>query len=332
MTSFIRIIISSLIMLSATQLYAQNKLKDVAKDHPMLSRYPGTAITFRHDSEFEGFFVAAAKLKPFGYNRKALPPGLRLKNMNVTTIEYQAQTLEPSVTRIFRNYQQAFQRLGLKKYFTCRNDSECGNKFVVQTYWYGNPDRQSKYRKLNAPNTHGTRSNYIYWSGYGVVNNRTYYITLLVSRYWAKTPVVVTLDIAQSTGPIKTDLIKVDLKKLTESIELTGKVVLGGILFDTNKTTLKSQSMEVIKTIATYLKKNPSRNFYVVGHTDSDGGYNANMQLSTGRAQAVVQELAKQGINTSRIYPVGVGPVSPVSRNSSKGNKARNRRVELVER
>ena len=56
------------------------------------------------------------------------------------------------------------------------------------------------------------------------------------------------------------------------------------------------------------------------------------MELSLARADAVVKKLvADYGINENRLKPYGVGPLSPVSSNTTEEGQALNRRVELVE-
>jgi outer membrane protein OmpA-like peptidoglycan-associated protein len=72
---------------------------------------------------------------------------------------------------------------------------------------------------------------------------------------------------------------------------------------------------------------------YVVGHTDSVGDFDYNIDLSRRRATAVVEVLvAQHGIDRGRLEPHGVGPLVPVSSNTSEDGRAKNRRVELVER
>lgn len=48
---------------------------------------------------------------------------------------------------------------------------------------------------------------------------------------------------------------------------------------------------------------------------------------------AVVKELISQyGVDAKRLKAHGVGPLSPVASNKTKEGRAKNRRVELVER
>ena len=72
---------------------------------------------------------------------------------------------------------------------------------------------------------------------------------------------------------------------------------------------------------------------WVVGHTDSTGEYEMNMDLSRRRAAAVIAALTGgHGIAADRLQPAGVGPLAPVASNDTEEGRAKNRRVELVKR
>ena len=69
----------------------------------------------------------------------------------------------------------------------------------------------------------------------------------------------------------------------------------------------------------------------VVGHTDNDGGYKHNLDLSKKRADAIVKALVqKHKIKSARLTAVGVSSAAPVASNGTTEGKAKNRRVELV--
>jgi len=125
----------------------------------------------------------------------------------------------------------------------------------------------------------------------------------------------------------------VKAERMASDIRSKGHVVLQGILFDHDSDRLKPESRAAIVEIAKYLKAHPDVRLYVVGHTDNTGGYDYNQDLSRRRAAAVVRALVQQhGIDAARLKPVGVGPVAPVASNATEEGRARNRRVELVER
>ncbi len=123
-----------------------------------------------------------------------------------------------------------------------------------------------------------------------------------------------------------------DAAALKAGIAATGKVALYGIFFDTNKSVVKPESEPTLKEITKLLKDNPKLKIFVVGHTDGVGALEANLKLSNDRAAAVVQVLVARGIEAARLKPAGVGPYSPEATNNTDEGRAKNRRVELVER
>jgi len=54
------------------------------------------------------------------------------------------------------------------------------------------------------------------------------------------------------------------------------------------------------------------------------------IDLSEKRAFAVKQFLLSQGIKPERIEIKGVGPLEPITNNSTEEEKAQNRRVEII--
>ena len=124
-----------------------------------------------------------------------------------------------------------------------------------------------------------------------------------------------------------------DADALLQEISLTGKATVHGIYFDTGKAVVKAESGPALTEIEKLLGKNADMQIFVVGHTDSVGDFDYNIGLSQRRAAAVVEVLVSQHhIDRSRLEPHGVGPLVPTSANSSEDGRARNRRVEIVER
>lgn len=110
-----------------------------------------------------------------------------------------------------------------------------------------------------------------------------------------------------------------------------GKFVTTGILFDVNSDRIKPESFGVLKEIAGVLKDNAIVKIKIVGHTDSDGDAQANMDLSKKRSASVKVALVKEfGISESRIETDGMGEKQPVTNNSTAEARANNRRVEFI--
>ncbi len=117
---------------------------------------------------------------------------------------------------------------------------------------------------------------------------------------------------------------------LYEKMVTDGKIVTTGIRFDVNKSTLRPESFGVINEIVKLMNENPTLNFSVEGHTDSDGDESLNQTLSEARAKAVMDEMIKNGISPARLKSVGHGQSTPVAGNDTPEGKAQNRRVEFV--
>jgi outer membrane protein OmpA-like peptidoglycan-associated protein len=103
------------------------------------------------------------------------------------------------------------------------------------------------------------------------------------------------------------------------------------ILFDFRKADIRSESMIIIKELAAAMRRyGQVRVLEVRGHTDSIGTDAFNRALSELRAQSVVQELVRFGVEQQRLRPLGFGSTRPVAPNDSEENRQRNRRTEFA--
>jgi outer membrane protein OmpA-like peptidoglycan-associated protein len=100
--------------------------------------------------------------------------------------------------------------------------------------------------------------------------------------------------------------------------------------FDFGKADLGDEGQTVLVEVARALQADPNMVVELSGHTDSVGSDRYNLQLSRERVEAVARQLVlKHGVEPRRIFSVGLGKLQPVSDNSSKDGRARNRRVEI---
>jgi OOP family OmpA-OmpF porin len=126
-------------------------------------------------------------------------------------------------------------------------------------------------------------------------------------------------------------MVVVKADEMARTIESTGHVALYGIFFDTDKTDLKPESTPTLTEIAQMMKANPTLAILVVGHTDKQGAYEYNIDLSRRRADAVVKALAaNHGVEAKRLRGAGVGMLAPAASNDTEEGRAKNRRVEIV--
>ncbi|HRJ21644.1 MAG TPA: OmpA family protein [Bryobacteraceae bacterium] len=317
-------------------LLAQAQVQDLpgTADHPLISRLSGSHLIAFDEQEFE---------------RYPLMTGLWIPRVN----QYTTREVEGRISRrvyigpenvtlltAYRNFEQAIRTSNLNVLFSCLSPkcdryTRTSNGIVTL-----NPSR------LNA-HYHNIRNltEFGYISAEGSWQGRKVWLAVGVGlrkgssiRYPVNGKMqfglpadrlVFSIDIIEQEA-MATGLVTVD--QLTSGIAASGKVVLDGLYFDTNKTELKPESEAALQPISAYLKQNPSLRFYVAGHTDVTGDYAANLKLASGRAQAVVQALVtRHGIPASQLTAVGVGPVAPAASNASESGRALNRRVELVQ-
>lgn len=107
-------------------------------------------------------------------------------------------------------------------------------------------------------------------------------------------------------------------------------ITLGDVLFDTNKSELRSGARSTIDKLAAFLAEYPTRNVQIEGFTDSTGAVEYNLRLSERRAEAVRNILAGQGIDSRRLMTRGYGVEYPVASNETAEGRQRNRRVEVI--
>jgi outer membrane protein OmpA-like peptidoglycan-associated protein len=101
------------------------------------------------------------------------------------------------------------------------------------------------------------------------------------------------------------------------------------LLFDTNSATLQPSSYEQLNNVAAILKAYPNAKIRLGGYTDNTGDADANRQLSQERANNVMAELTRRGIDPSRLSATGYGEENPVADNSTEEGRQKNRRISI---
>jgi outer membrane protein OmpA-like peptidoglycan-associated protein len=120
-------------------------------------------------------------------------------------------------------------------------------------------------------------------------------------------------------------------RDLYDALEADGRVTIRDILFDTNSATIQSESAPILEQIGTMMQQHPELKLMVEGHTDDEGDFDWNMELSADRAASVKAYLVENfGIDTGRLRTMGLGPTQPVDSNETDAGRQKNRRVELV--
>lgn len=321
------------------------QIQDVvgSQDHPMISRYAGSTILGYDVREFDEFVLPTGPVRRLTTGVGVEPSeSLRVEG-KVTRILYVAPA-DRSPLEVLRNYEQGLQTAGFETLYSC-SGRECGEDDgdLSEHYLY-NRDRELSDAPPGASGVPGQITEFAfsfprdqrYVVGRlarpeGDVYASVYVATETFNHFpETKDHALVLLDVIE-TVPMETDMVTVDAASMARDIAATGRVALYGILFDTDRTDIKSESESTLAEIARLLQEDPGMRLYVVGHTDNVGGFDYNMDLSRRRAASVVDYLtSERGITATRLAAAGVGMLAPVAPNDTEEGRAKNRRVELV--
>jgi len=102
------------------------------------------------------------------------------------------------------------------------------------------------------------------------------------------------------------------------------------VFFDWDRFSLSQQAMQTIGQAAAAFKSRGSARVTATGHTDTSGPASYNMALSLRRANAVKNELVRQGVPADAIAVVGKGESNPLVATGDGVREPQNRRVEIV--
>lgn len=283
--------------------------KEGSQDHSLIQRFKQSYIYDYEITSFEPYTIVTGKSDGSKFTATQEVEG------KVYRIFYSLPTSAGSVYEIYSNYLKALQSNGAEILFNCKNLSDCGRYF-----WDYLRDLD---KKIQMPPYYGEESAYL--AAKFSKDGMGYYVTIIPGY---------------GLGEMGYEVTVVEVKEMEQQISLDGiekamndkgKVSLYGILFDTGSDVIKESSYKEIGLIAQYLKKNTSKNVYIVGHTDNTGSYSTNLTLSEKRAKAVMNALSsKYGISVDKMTSIGVGPVAPESKNTSEEGRKKNRRVEIV--
>ena len=103
-----------------------------------------------------------------------------------------------------------------------------------------------------------------------------------------------------------------------------------GVLFPIGKSTLNPKSIPGLKNLAKILVSNQTIDIAIMGHTDNQGLFVVNQELSQNRAQAVADFLQQNNVSIAQFKVViGKNSSEPLRDNNTTIGRAVNRRVEV---
>ncbi|WP_417445529.1 DUF4892 domain-containing protein [Kangiella sp.] len=304
-----------------------------AKDHPLTGRFEGSDIIKYSYTDFDEYSFI---VEPLTSNNKAEhAQHMDRKEGKLTRITYRAPAGASSLA-VFRAYQEVLSENNFETIFECNGNSgedSCSEKGSGNNFKYAAPGysvfnllfgnaQNDQTRYLVAKKSRPEGNAYVIL--HVIQNGRTNSVENS-ERVFAQ------LDVVEEKAQ-ESKVVMIKASEMAEQIGQTGKVALYGLFFDTNKATIKSDSKPTLDEIGKLLKENPDLKLLVVGHTDNQGDFDYNIELSKSRAESVKQALIDDyGIVAARLKSWGVGYTAPVATNNSDQGRAKNRRVELVE-
>eukprot|EP00930_Biecheleria_cincta_P099352 TRINITY_DN90989_c0_g1_i1.p1 TRINITY_DN90989_c0_g1~~TRINITY_DN90989_c0_g1_i1.p1 ORF type:complete len:710 (-),score=154.20 TRINITY_DN90989_c0_g1_i1:61-2190(-) len=106
--------------------------------------------------------------------------------------------------------------------------------------------------------------------------------------------------------------------------------IKGNVQFSPCSSNLTAASEPLLEGVAALLHARPCLRVRVEGHTDNAPNWGcSNLELAEGRAQSVVDALARANVDESRLVAVGFGDKLPKASNSTSDGRSKNRRVEF---
>jgi len=117
--------------------------------------------------------------------------------------------------------------------------------------------------------------------------------------------------------------------KVEIQFEAPKSFVLDNCTFESGKANLKPEAFAVLNELVEYLNRKDDEKIEIGGHTDNVGKAEANMILSTNRANTVREYLITKGIAPERVSSKGYGLTEPVAENDSAEGRQMNRRTEV---
>jgi outer membrane protein OmpA-like peptidoglycan-associated protein len=101
------------------------------------------------------------------------------------------------------------------------------------------------------------------------------------------------------------------------------------ITFEPGSDTISSQGEPVVEAIAEILRSCPDLRLRIAGYTDSQGRESSNLELSQGRAEAVLAALRAERVPVAGFEARGFGEADPIASNETEAGREANRRIEF---
>jgi len=312
-------------LLASAPALAQPRDATGASDHALVGRYDGSVATLHQNKAFEEIRLPA---KPLERADRERPAAWQVDLAGRLTQRKYEGPAGRSVLEVMRNYEASLKAKGFKIAMFCRGEAECSPGRLIPTFW------EAARAGIAMPNAYDSTV-YLLAERDNEAGKVTVGILGVETKAATNRPLTpfVAVTVIEAK-PMETDKIRVvEASAIEKALERDGRIAIYGIQFDFDKAEIKPDSGPQIEQLAVLLKQHPKLEVLIVGHTDGQGAFDYNLSLSQRRAQAVVDALVSgHGIDRRRLTPAGAGMAAPVATNRTDEGRAKNRRVEIVER
>ncbi|QND51519.1 OmpA family protein [Phyllobacterium sp. 628] len=347
------VVLSGARLAAADATIPQSDIKG-ASDNALIKRYEGSLIVSYEKFSFTDFTVPLAPLKASENpdardvnNNSVFAPGKKLDVEGALTRITYVTPAERSPLEVLRNYEDDITAAKGEILFECKTE-ECGgdatrsssggggDMSLMMQFFHEADLKDAPFSNGACALTSHIKDQRFFAAKLPAADGDTYVTvqtyTLLDDGY-CKELNGRTIALVHVLEPKSRDkkMIVVGAKEMASSLGSQGSISLYGIYFDTDKADLKPESEPMLKEIANLLEADPKLSVIIVGHTDNQGKFTYNVDLSAKRAAAVKKELVgTYKIKADRLTPAGAGMMAPVASNDNEEGRAKNRRVVLV--
>ncbi len=129
-------------------------------------------------------------------------------------------------------------------------------------------------------------------------------------------------------GPVAPEGSRSDCSEIPDPELGCGSTVY--VRFQYDSAELRPESDPILADLFEGLSGSQSAEIVIEGHTSSEGSEEYNKDLSERRAQSVVDDLVRRGVEAGRLRAVGMGEAEPIASNNDDTGRSLNRRVEVA--
>lgn len=109
----------------------------------------------------------------------------------------------------------------------------------------------------------------------------------------------------------------------------TTSVVLK-IKFKSGDINIQPEESYIVDNLYSLVTYFPASRIYIIGHTDSSGAEDINLELSKARARTVYNKMTQKGVDVNKVIVKGMGENAPIGDNRTVEGRNQNRRVVVT--